>query len=138
MGHVVIGKIKNVVILIMKYVYKTVLMILHPQGKFQVNSLKYDFLFNLLQTNFFADIKYKRCFTIEATEDHGFVTKGLDLLDDETCLGFVDSKKFEKHMMNGKIICAIPHQTPVSWIESIYIKGETPDVNQIIINEKVN
>ena len=45
MGHVVIGKIKNVVILIMKYVYKTVLMILYPQGKFQVNPLKYNFLF---------------------------------------------------------------------------------------------
>ena len=74
---------------------------------------------------------------IGATKDHGFVTKGLDLLDDETCLGFVDSKKFEKHMMNGKIICAIPHQTPISWVESIYIKGERPDVNQIRTKENV-
>ena len=136
MGHVGIGKINIVVILIMKYVYKTVLMILHPQGKFQVNPLKSHFFPNLqFQTSLFADINYKRCFTIEATKDHGFVTRGLDLLDDETCLGFVDLTKFENHMMN--IICAIPHQIPISWIESIYIKGERPDVNQIRIKEKV-
>ena len=136
MGHVGIGKINIVVILIMKYVYKTVPMILYLQGKFQVNPLKSHFLSNLqFQTSLFADIKYKRCFTIEATKDHGFLTRGLDLLDDETCLGFVDSTKFENHMMD--IICAIPHQTPISWIESIYIKGERPDVNQIRIKEKV-
>ena len=39
--------------------------------------------------------------------------------------------------MNGKIICAIPHQTPISWVESIYIKGERPDVNQIRTKENV-
>ena len=45
MGHVGIGEINIVVILIMKYVCKTVLMILYPQGKFQVNPLKSHFLF---------------------------------------------------------------------------------------------
>ena len=59
------------------------------------------------------------------------------MLDDETCLGFVDLKKFEKHMMDGHIICAIPHKTPISWIESIYIKGERPNENQFRIREKV-
>ena len=47
LGHVVIGKIKIVASLIMKLVKKTVLMILYPQGKFQVNSLRNNFLFHL-------------------------------------------------------------------------------------------
>ena len=52
--------------------------------------------------------KTRKCFTLEPVSDIGFSATYVDVLDDKSCLNYVNLKNIPEYITIRNIICAVP------------------------------